>query len=246
MIKIGICDDNEKDQTVLCDFAKEYLDRKQFFYKFLLFQSGEEVLAYCDCEENERIDLLFLDIEMSGISGIEVKDRILKENKIWRLVFVSSYRDKVFESFGLKTLGFVVKPAKEQEICKWIDVVVEELDEERFLELKGLGELIRLEDVEYMEGNGSYTKIVLHPSAGRETQSILLSRKLGEIEKELEDYSIVRVHKSYLVNLMNVTSVNRNIELRDLSDSIPIGRTYREIVREEYRKYGKSKVMKRI
>lgn len=246
MIRIGICDDNINDRNLIYDLCQKYLDRKGIRYCLVLFESGEEVLAYCDCQEKERIDLLFLDIEMPGVNGIEVKNKIIKQDKMWRLVFVSSYQEKVFESFGLKTLSFVVKPAQTQDVCKWIQVVLEELEEEVTLKIKGTDKPIRLEDIEYFEGNRNYTIAHLHPFCDNETETILISSNLGDIEKELAEYPIIRVHKSYLVNLMNVVRMDKEIELRDLPDKIPIGRTYKEIARKEYMKYGKCKVIKRI
>ena len=246
MIRIGICDDNRKDQMYVCTLCQNYLNRKRLKYSLEFFQSGEEVLRYCENEENRRIDLLFLDIEMNGISGIELKNKILKENKVWRLVFVSAYRENVFDAFGLKTLGFVIKPAQEGEIWKWIDVVRQELVEEGVLELKGLEENVRLEEIAYFEAKRSYTNIVLYPSSDGEKRSLLITRGLGEIEKEVDGDSFVRAHRSYLVNLANIISVKKEIELRDLPEKIPIGRLQRERVREEYMKFAKRKVRKRI
>ena len=109
-MRIGICDDKKNEQTQLENLCKQYFEKSGTEYELVKFQSAEEVVDYCKHAKGERIDLLFLDIEMQGMSGIELKDRILKEDAVWRIVFVSHYKEKVFESFGLKTLGFVVKP----------------------------------------------------------------------------------------------------------------------------------------
>lgn len=245
VIRIGICDDDKNDRTLICNLCKQYFSKNEKQCKFTFWASGEEVLEYCQCWENERIDLLFLDIEMSGVSGIEVKDRIIKQDMVWRIVFVSSYKERVFESFGLKTLGFVVKPPEIQDIGKWIDVVLDELGEEQFLELKGSNRIIRLEELEYFEAYGNYTKMFLHPSSHQE-QPVLLPVKLGDIEKELRKYPIIRVHKSYLINLMNVMFMHKEIELRDLPCIIPIGRKYKVTAKKEYMEFVKHKVRKRI
>ena len=56
MIRIGICDDNINDRNLIYDLCQKYLDRKGIRYCLVLFESGEEVLAYCDWQEKERID----------------------------------------------------------------------------------------------------------------------------------------------------------------------------------------------
>jgi len=250
MIHIGICDDNEKDRISLHDLCKQHFAVNQMEYTITFFGSGEEVLEYCKFAENKRIDLLFLDIEMSGIDGIEVKNRILKQDQVWRIVFVSGYKEKVFDSFGLKTLGFVIKPADSEEIGKWIQIVHTELEEEIFVELKDSqnisGKFVRLEDIEYAKADGNYTDVYLHPAYGDEEKHILLLMKLGDLEKKLSDYPVLRVHKSYLINLMNVTAVDKTIKMRDLEREIPIGRVYRDIVRREYVEYGRRKVQRRL
>ena len=249
-MRIGICDDKEREQNQLEHLCKQYFSKNEDEYKLVKFQSAEEVMDYCKHVNSERIDLLFLDIEMQGISGIELKNRILKEDAVWRIVFVSYYKEKVFESFGLKTLGFVVKPISYDEVAKWIDVVCDELKEEIYIELKDSQKdksvLVRLEDVEYAKADGNYTDVYIHTSYDGKSDRILVSEKIGDIEKEMEEYPIIRVHKSYLVNLMNVTMMNKCVKVRDLEIEIPIGRYYRAVALKKYREYGREKVRKRL
>lgn len=249
-MRIGICDDKKNEQTQLENLCKQYFEKSGTEYELVKFQSAEEVVDYCKHAKGERIDLLFLDIEMQGMSGIELKDRILKEDAVWRIVFVSHYKEKVFESFGLKTLGFVVKPIGYIEAVKWIEVVREELKEEIYIELKDSPKdwavPVKLEDVKYAKADGNYTDIYFSVSDEKKADRILVTEKIGKLEKEMEQYPIIRVHKSYLVNLMNVTMMNKCVKIRDLDIEIPIGRQYREAALKKYREFGKEKVRKRL
>lgn len=248
MITIGFCDDNQRDQEVLLNICENFFEKCDTEHKYEIFSSGEEVLEYCIEENNDRIDLLFLDIEMDGISGIEAKDRMLRADNIWRIVFVSSYKERVWDSFGLKTLGFTVKPATEEAIYKWIDIVLEEMKEEVWIEIRGVDkkENIRLEEIEYFKAAGNYTEIVLHTTVEEETRQILVTRKLGDLEKELKQYPLVRVHKSYMVNLVNVENVESSIALRDMEEKIPVGKRYKETVRTRYLEYAREKARRRM
>lgn len=78
-------------------------------HTFYLFQSAEEVLYYCENMKNKRIDILFLDIEMPGMDGICLKNKLVDSPLIWRILFTTYYREKVFDAFGLKTIGFLLK-----------------------------------------------------------------------------------------------------------------------------------------
>lgn len=249
MIRIGICDDNSSERENLRNLCEEYLLKENIEYTFEIFTCGEEVLKYCEKESPNRIDLLFLDIEMNNVDGIEVKERLKKIAYIWRIVFVSSHLEAMGEAFGLKTLGFVKKPPKSEEISKWIAVVLEELSEDILIGVEEPGMAsahIRLEEIELMKSERNYTKIYLVPQNGNESNVILSSKNLKYWEEKLAQYPVMRVHKSYLVHLAHVLKVEKGISMRNVKDEIPVGRAYKEQVKLTYQKYVMDKMRKRL
>lgn len=248
-MKIGICDDNEKDREKVYQYCENFFLENKLEHDYVYFSKGEEVLEYCEKEE-DRIDLLFLDVEMEGISGIEVKDRIFNENKVWRIVFVTSHLESVLDSFGIKTLGFIVKPAKLEQVEKWLRVALADIKENVEIEINSLSEkqslILKLEDILYFEGDRNYTKLYISNHLKGDEKYKLLTKKIGELEKELKKYSIIRVHKSYMVNLHKVMSVEQNITLMGTEEKIPIGRAYKEEVRNRFIEFAKEKVRLRI
>lgn len=250
MIRIGICDDNKKENLMIQQLCENYFSKCPIEHEYKIFLSGEEVLHFCenDNQSDGRIDLLFLDIEMSGISGIEVKDRIVKEHSIWRIVFVSSHLESMQLAFGLKTMGFVIKPAKEEKIHKWLRLVVEDKQGEILVEIpktmSGNKKYVLLEDIAYIKADGNYTEIYLYEN--QENPPLVVVIKLKELEKEWSHLPIIRVHKSYMVNLINVVDVGRNVILRDIEEKISIGRSYKEIVKKQYYEYGKQIARRRL
>lgn len=249
MIRVGICDDNEKDRQRIYTLCEKYFEEDKIEHEYFFFTSGEEVLGYCEKEKGRRIDLLFLDVEMEGISGIKVKDRVLREDMIWRIVFVSSYKEEVYNSFGLKTIGFEVKPISKERVNKWIRVVLEDMKADvllNFKDISGAEHYVRMEDIEYFAADGNCTRVFLHNCTGRENKSLLIFKKIGELEKELAQYPIIRVHKSYMVNLENVMDIRDEVSLRDMQQKVPVGRTYKESSICKYREYGRNKMRKRL
>lgn len=247
---IGICDDQKQDRQYIHSLCEAFFQTRKIEHEYRMFSSGEEVLDYCRQKEQARVDLLFLDIELGYIDGIQVKDRILRQDMVWRIVFVSGYQDKVFLSFGLKTLGFLVKPVEQDDIGKWIHVVLEELKQDVLVKIadsKTAEErYVRLEDIEYFVAEGNYTKIVLHTDEGSEEDYILVTKQIGELEQEYRRFPILRVHKSYMVNLENVMDIRGEITIRDSEEKIPIGRTFKDSVRKKYLEFGREKVRGRI
>lgn len=249
MIRIGICDDIEKEVLKIEQLCRAVFEDKNIQCHYIKFYSGEEVLEYCENPENERIDLLFLDVEMSGISGLELKDRIIQKSAVWRIAFVTSYEESVYGAFSLKTIGFIKKPATEKEIEKMINIVRNDLKENVVMTYKDYrGEVINIpiESIFYFVANESYSIMHTEKEENINEQGTLLCKKLGVIEKELQKYGFIRVHKSYLVNFANVIELGENIVLRKLRIKIPVGRKYKEQVRMSYLEYGKERVRQRL
>lgn len=247
-MRIGICDDDKKDRDSIYEYCERFFLENKIEHTYEFFSTGEEILKYCE-EEKERIDLLFLDVEMKGISGIEVKDRVVHEKQVWRIVFVSSHLESIFDSFGIKTIGFIEKPGRQEEIEKWIRVVMEDIKENIEIQINDSVSneciIIKLENIIYFKADGNYTQLFLS-NYDDDKKYRLLSKKIGELEEELKKYPILRVHKSYMVNLMNVTDVGQGVTLLGTEEKIPIGRAFKEVVYKRYSDYAQDKVRLRL
>ena len=246
---IGICDDRREEREYLQALCEAYADNKKEICEYMLFSSGKEVLEYCMDSENSVIDLLFLDIEMSGMSGLELRAAVAKEEKIWRIAFVTSHMESVLDAYGIKTIGFVPKPPTYELVEKSIQIVAEELKENVTIEIvRDKDDVLQIElnDIVYLKAAGSYTEIYTYDALQKNESYILSAKKLGDIEKKLSGLSIVRVHKSYLVNLEHVLDAEKSVKLRDIEDELPVGRSYKETVKTRVREYAKGKIRRRL
>lgn len=248
-MRIGICDDNKKDRDVIYEYCESFFSKNNMEHTYEFFSKGEEILKYCE-EKQERIDLLFLDVEMEGISGIEVKDRVVKADQVWRIVFVSSHLDSMKDSFGTKTIGFIEKPGVQAEIEKWIRVVLEDIKENVEIQINDFVNdectVLKLEDILYFKADGNYTRLFLTNDYSENEKYKLITKKIGELEEELKKYPMVRVHKSYMVHLLNVTDVGQYVTLQGTEEKIPVGRSFKEAVYKRYVDYAQDKVRLRI
>lgn len=242
MFRIGICDDDSSDCMQMENLCDRYLKGQEIEYQFVVFKSGEDLLHYCENKSSKRIDLLFLDVELCGIDGIMVKEQVAKRDCIWRIVFVSCHVEVMPMAFGLKTLGFVTKPPAYSQIAKWTALVLEELEENIVIRFEGLTEDILLEDIEYLEGDRSYVIIHLHKNG----ETRIIARNLKYVENKLSGLPVVRVHKSYIVNLQHVTEMAGEVRFQNNRKSVPVGRVFRENALHRYQEYVKKKVRKRL
>lgn len=243
-ITIGICDDNAADRDKLQKFCERVLkDMEMDNHTFYLFQSAEEVLYYCENMKNKRIDILFLDIEMPGMDGICLKNKLVDSPLIWRILFTTYYREKVFDAFGLKTIGFLLKPVMEKDVSHWLSYIKKEVAGATYVTLEK-GKLIPKEDILYCCAEGNYTKVYIKDKMGANTY-VLIARKLRDLEQEWGN-SFIRIHKSYLVNLCHVSGLDHVVYMKAVEKELPIGRSYKEKVKEQYVAYGKEKIRGRI
>ena len=116
MIRIGICDDNAGARIALEAAVERALERRRsggaaFFH----FSSGEGILQWLDQHAGE-LDLVFLDIEMGGLDGMETARRIRAADGSLAMVFVTGYSDYVFDGYAVGALGYLMKPPKPEAL----------------------------------------------------------------------------------------------------------------------------------
>lgn len=223
---IGLCDDEEAYRAQIKSFCSAFLDPQQQEYEFVEFASGEEVLAYT----GEKIHLLFLDIEMPGMDGLKVLEKVRRNDRIWRIVFITSHKELKWETVDLKTLAFLEKPLDRVGVETCLRTVIRENRENiniSFRSLKG-PDCIRLDRIVYILARGNYVEI------GSEKEEIPGYDSIKVIEEQTKDTTMIRTHKSYLANLQYVEKINGASLQMTNGAVVPIGRKYLSSVREAY------------
>lgn len=235
--KIAVCDDElvcaREMENLICQCCEEL----QVLYEVKIYGSGQKLLNV-----TEETDLLFLDVEMKGIDGLQVKDELRQSDLVKKIVFVTSHAEYMQAAFGMKVIGFECKPVTKEMIQKWITVAMEELDSGWVTYQTQDGTYTASEnEIRYLEADKDYVKLYL---SGNENP-VLLTVSMKQCERTFDTKRFLRVHKSYLVNMQFVQKINGNeIRLNGQERTIPIGRTYKNQAKERYEQYLKS-VMRR-
>lgn len=185
--------------------------------------------------EKKEIDLIFIDIEMSNFSGIEVIKSLVNRPMF---IFTTAYTHYAIEGFNLNAVDYLVKPIPFHRFLKSATRAhnlfkltqkknIEPnlgLPTQQFIFVKSEYESIKinLEDIKYIESLKDYLKIYTH-----QPKPILTLSSLKSFEEKLGDLNFVRVHKSYIVSINHIYSVQRNRIIID-EKWIPIGLTYKD------------------
>lgn len=189
-----------------------------------------------------KLHLLFLDVEMDGINGIEVLKHLENAEWIWRIVFISNHEDAVWKSFSLKTLEFARKPVEYLQIKKWLEIAIRENSENVVLEFVSDKEIIHIniEDIYYLKAEGNYTR--LHTRK----KEWLVDNNLKKWQKVMEQASVIRIHRSYLINMVHVKKWNSDIVILDGGAKLSIGRKYAKDAKDAYNAFVRKKAMGRM
>lgn len=218
MLRVAICDD---DKNICAEIEKIILkNQKQFNLKMEVnvFFSGETLLSFIKSENS--FDLIFLDIELGNITGVDVGDKIRNEldDHISKIVYVSSKNGYEQELFDIQPLNFLRKPIEEKKIIKCIELAIKLCNIER----KSFEYRV---SYEYKKVN--YNRIIFFESKLRKIKIVTFDGtdnfygKFTEL-KDVLPKNFVSPHASFIVNFDNISVINKDkIVMLDLSE-IPI------------------------
>ena len=223
--KCIIVDDDEIDRLLIVSYVKKI----DWIEVVGVFETAETALQ---CLKNESVDIVFLDIELPGESGIELRRKILE---IPVCVFVSSHFESAAETFEIQTLDFIVKPFKFERFEQTIKRIEEyfsiktkvELYEESLITdeiyIKSGHDKIKIKqsDILFLEALKNYTIIVTA------SKKYYVLKGFSEILKEKYFQNFIRIHRSYAVCKDKIEKVSaQELYLID-GKKLPIGRNFK-------------------
>ncbi len=238
MFTIGICDDDGNVRDFIKGCADDYLGKIGAQYQIVLYKNGENLLAGLS-EGNIQINLLFLDVEMPGKTGIEVKNSLEGNQFVEKIVFVTSHIETMQQAFGQRVVGFLDKPLSEKSVWNWIEK--EFSDYNNKLEVPFGDKVYKANDILFIKTSGNYLIAKLVDGS----ESVLVRAGFSCITDRFGD-KFIRVHKSYLINLNHIKDIKFNKIYVDNGEEIPLGRSYWDEVKNKYDDYVFAKVKRRM
>jgi DNA-binding LytR/AlgR family response regulator len=221
-----IIDDDEIDRLTVVSYAKRFpLLKIQG-----VFSSAEAALPLLDTME---LDVLFLDIDMPNLSGIEFRK---KAAHVPVCIFITAHPEHAVESFEVETLDFMVKPIKIDRFTQTIQRI------EDYMELKTKASLfeasiggdsiyikegheqtkVKLHDILYLEALKDYTKII----TPQKKHCVLSS--IGNLLKETNFNSFIRIHRSYAVQKQFIKTIGPQEITLNNNIQLPVGRSFKD------------------
>lgn len=234
-MRVAICDDEKIMRTDLQKKIELYAKAHQQIILCNEFESGEELLS-----ASISFDIVFMDYQMSGISGIETSEKLRHNKSNTAIIFLSNYSEVVFQSFEVNTFRFLVKPLDSSKLFAALDDYYASLNSEKRFLIKQSGTTywVPFREIIYFEAQNQYTMI-------RTVDNIYkFSDTISKAEKILPQEYFVRCHRSYIVNLEHIRNHTTTDILLDNGEKALISRNLYKDFKEQYIAYIKGKAFK--
>ncbi|MBE5954092.1 MAG: response regulator transcription factor [Lachnospiraceae bacterium] len=228
MLNIGICDDCVDDMNLIYELVTKTLFAEDDM-KIFRYQSGKELIRSI---ENKvfNCNLLYLDICMPEVDGLDVASYI-RENRVdVDIIFVTKTPEFVYKGYMYKAFSYILKPGVEEDLPEETMRYIDEIrNSEECINVTsdGIQRKVPISQIMYVES--SKRKIILHLKA----EDIPFYAKMSEIEPVLAERGFVRTHQSYMVKAKCVTRVS-SMEVLLGDTSVPVSRRYSQQIAEMF------------
>lgn len=223
MLRIGICDDSADARIALRAALERALERRRSGEaSFFEFSSGEGLLRWMEKHAGE-LDLVFLDIEMGELDGMETARRLREADEGLGLVFVTGYTDYVFDGYSVGALGYLMKPPKPDQLDGVLDRAAEARlrDGDKVFLCRSGETLYRIPKKTILYFASDRRRITCVSTA----RTCTFYGKLDEVERDVGE-GFVRVHQRYLVRAGAVDRMENN-QVFVGEEALPVSRACR-------------------
>ena len=220
------------DEPLAAELLSSYAAKTPFLNLVGVYNSAVEAIRTL---RSEPVDLLFLDIQMPELSGLEFATILPPETLI---IFTTAFDRYAIDSYKVNTVDYLLKPIAYDNFLKAADKALRRIVDsrkqatyaaDRFIYVKSDYKLVRidLDDIMYIEGVKDYVRIVLSNSS----QPVMCLMNMRTLEEYLPTPEFLRVHRSYIVHMSKVQSIDR-FRFVFGDTYIPISESYKDVVND--------------
>lgn len=198
-MNIAVCD----DEKVIREQMREWIKQQCPDSEVDAYESGEELFSL-----KIKYDIIFLDIQMEGMNGIETARKIRKTDEDVVLIFITGMKEYVFEAFDVAAFHYLLKPVEKEKFHEVLERAIKEAVKNRersekklVIRTRGNNMLIDLKDIRYIESQKR--KAEIHVSG----DVLEMYATMKDLEQQLDE-SFYRCHRSFFVNMEYISEYN--------------------------------------
>ena len=228
-LTIGLCDDCAEQIELL----KKYIEGDPIGMDFEVFSSTEPEFFLTEVCKNKP-QLLFLDIDMKGMGGIELGERIRRIQEDAVIIYITAYEEFALEAFRVRAFHYLIKPLNRAVFHQVFQEALGHIlrrsgkEPQKTFALQNKGEVIMInyQDIFYFEKVGH--KIKIHTA----DRDVFYYGNLYQVLRELDESKFVQCHQGYIVNLDKIRSFRDRCLYIEGNLKLPVSRTFAEKIRE--------------
>lgn len=227
---IAICDDDIIFLQLLSEKIKNHFQNPAL--SIHSFSSGEDLITHI---EVQQYDLLFLDIEMDGMDGLQTAKQIHNLFSNLPIIFLTSHAEFALEGYEVQAFRFLTKPINSEKLTKALQDFEKTIRDSYKITIVDNGEekYIFCRDIHYIKSENVYLQVVTSK------ESYLIRKKLKEQLSELPKDMFLSIHRSYIVNLQYVVGFDGSKVTLSGGLHIPVSRGKRELFKKRMMQYMK-------
>lgn len=234
MIRVAICDDEEKAVALHEQIVKDSLQASSIGYEITTYTQSRNLL-YDITDDGFFYDLILLDIEMPGISGMEIPQQIKSFLPNVRIIFVTSHTEYAIDAFELSIFRYVPKSNLEVKLATAVidaaKLIELEAGQEYTIQTAKRMEKITYKDIYYIQRDGKNASIV--SSAGTSK----VRKSLQQVFDELDTPEFIFIDRGYIVNIIQIMKISDGMAVLKNGEQLPISRSHLQEVKRQINQF---------
>lgn len=228
-MKLAVIEDERAHSELLTSYLENWGAEREISLQIKAFTSAEQFLFVW--EEHRDFDVLFVDIQMGDMNGMEMAKKIRQTDQDIPIVFTTGIADYLEEGYEVEALYYCLKPLNKEKLDRCMDRVLKRGAREHYVVVQAGEDKLKLpvERIVYVEARG-HVCLVEYCTREGETLHVEVKEALADLEQLFSDYDFVKCHRSYLCRVGGIHHIGKMEIVFDNGSHIPVSRRmYAEI-----------------
>ncbi len=235
MIRIAICDDDQESVALHEDIVKRSLQTCGIGYEIVTYTQSSNLL-YDITDDSFFYDLILLDIEMPGVTGMEISERIKPYLPNVKIIFVTSHIEYAIDAFELSIFRYVPKNNLDNKLATAVvdaaKLIELETDREYVIQAAGRMEKIPYKDIFYVQRDGGKNSMIVSSIGTSKVR-----KSLQQVFEELNTPEFIFIDRGYIVNIIQIMKISDGMAYLKSGETLPISRSHLQEVKQQINKF---------
>lgn len=221
-MRIAVCDDERIYSSILERIIFQWAAHQEQVVNVDVYSSGEALLKVFDL--GTRYDIAFLDIQMGGISGLDLAKHIRQWDMSMLIIFCTNFKDYVFEGYEVSAFRFLIKPVKEKKCLETLNVASDVCKSKQIghftIQTESMKRRIAKCDIVYINAEGHY--LLAHT----QDEVFKFRGKIAQVEKDFSPPMFAKCNRGIIVNVAQIFCITRDQVSMANQENLPVSRLY--------------------